>query len=278
MRETADAIQLTWAQPHAHWALAAIALGRRQIAESNVWLRRVERSADEGKFGPLILNASCLRARQLLALRQPEDALSALTVDETLPANRGMRGEFYAVKALTLAILGDTKECRVWLERARDLTACVEARAYATCAASVLLLQSGASPANVAGVISEVEQAGIWDAFISTMRAWPPLLAVLVDAGPVHPGVIAVLRRAHDFDLSRQIGLDIGRRPRALTGVGSLSPRETEVLDLVGQGFSNQEIARALFIAESTVKVHVRHILEKTGARSRTEAATARDG
>ena len=262
---------------HACWVFVVVAFGRRQIAELNVWLRCVECSADEGKFGPLILNASCLRARQLLALRQPEDAWSALTVDETLPANRGMRGEFYAVKALTLAVLGENKESGVWLERARALTACVEARAYAACATSILVLRRGASAVKVASIMSEVEQIGVWDAFISAMRAWPPLLAALIDAGPVEPGVIAALRRAHDFDLCKQVGLDIGRRPRALVGVGGLSPREKEVLDLVGQGFSNHDIARALFIAESTVKVHVRHILEKTGARSRTEAATARE-
>jgi DNA-binding NarL/FixJ family response regulator len=44
------------------------------------------------------------------------------------------------------------------------------------------------------------------------------------------------------------------------------------VLDLAKQGMSNREIARALWIAESTVKVHMHHVFEKLGARSRTEA------
>jgi DNA-binding NarL/FixJ family response regulator len=42
---------------------------------------------------------------------------------------------------------------------------------------------------------------------------------------------------------------------------------------LLCQGFSNAEIARALWIEESTAKVHVLHILRKLGVRSRTEAA-----
>jgi LuxR family transcriptional regulator, maltose regulon positive regulatory protein len=278
MRETADAYQLTWAQPHAYWALAAVALGRRQMAECNTWLRRVERSADERKFGPLLLNASCLRARQLLALGRPESAWSALTVDETLPANRGMRGEFYAIKALTLAVMDDADESRAWAERARDLTSCIEVRAYVASASSVVALRGGASPTHVGQIMSEVGRIGVWDAFISTVRASPSLLGALGDAAPLEPTMIAALRRAYDFDLSRQLGLDIGRRPRAVTGPGRLSPRETEVLDLIGQGLSNHDIARALFISKSTVKVHVRHILDKTGARSRTEAATMRDG
>ena len=50
-----------------------------------------------------------------------------------------------------------------------------------------------------------------------------------------------------------------------------LSPREAEVYELIAQGLSNKEIARTLFISEATAKVHVRHILEKFGAKSRTE-------
>jgi DNA-binding NarL/FixJ family response regulator len=59
-------------------------------------------------------------------------------------------------------------------------------------------------------------------------------------------------------------------RERANTG---LSPRESEVLDLVAQGLSNRAIAQRLFISEVTVKVHVRHIFEKLGVRTRTQAA-----
>jgi ATP/maltotriose-dependent transcriptional regulator MalT len=275
MRETADTYQLTWAQPHAHWALAAAALGRRQMAEANSWLRRVERAADEGRSGPLLLNASCLRARQLLALRRPEDAWSALTVDETLPANRGMRGELYAIRGLTLAVLGRQEESQDWSSRARSLTTCVEAHAYSACAASVLALEGDTPRAKIADTLGEVGRLGVWDALVSAMRASPALLATLSEVGPLEPAVVATLRRSHDFDLSKQAGVDIGRRPRGVSATGGLSPREREVLELVGQGLSNQDIARALFISKSTVKVHIRHILEKTGARSRTEAATA---
>ena len=53
----------------------------------------------------------------------------------------------------------------------------------------------------------------------------------------------------------------------------SLSPRQKEVLALLAQGLSNAAIGRALFISPVTVKVHVRHIFDKLGVRSRTAAA-----
>ncbi len=54
----------------------------------------------------------------------------------------------------------------------------------------------------------------------------------------------------------------------------SLTPRELEVLTLMGQGRSNNEIAAALMIAPRTTKVHVQNILGKLGATNRTEAVS----
>jgi DNA-binding NarL/FixJ family response regulator len=51
-----------------------------------------------------------------------------------------------------------------------------------------------------------------------------------------------------------------------------LTPRELEILRLVGRGLSNKLIARALDITEGTVKTHVKNLLEKLDATSRTEA------
>lgn len=53
----------------------------------------------------------------------------------------------------------------------------------------------------------------------------------------------------------------------------ALSPREREILDLIARGDSNKLIARALGIAETTVKIHVQHLLRKLGLESRVQAA-----
>jgi len=52
-----------------------------------------------------------------------------------------------------------------------------------------------------------------------------------------------------------------------------LSPRERQVLQLLAQGLTNREIARALTVSASTIKIHVEHILAKLGVSDRTQAA-----
>ncbi len=63
--------------------------------------------------------------------------------------------------------------------------------------------------------------------------------------------------------------------PRPDARFDALSPREFEVATLVAAGFSNAQIAEALFISVGTVKDHVHAILVKTDLRSRSEVAAA---
>lgn len=66
------------------------------------------------------------------------------------------------------------------------------------------------------------------------------------------------------------------RRPppgaRTPPGLGALTDRELDVLRLVARGRSNQQIADALFLGESTVKTHLTHLFAKAGIRDRAQA------
>ncbi|WP_030512158.1 response regulator transcription factor [Microbispora rosea] len=59
-------------------------------------------------------------------------------------------------------------------------------------------------------------------------------------------------------------------RPRVPVG---LTPREHDVLRHIALGRNNAEIAAALYVSVETIKTHVRHVLDKLGARDRTQAA-----
>ncbi|MFD9698641.1 response regulator [Lentzea sp. NPDC059081] len=66
--------------------------------------------------------------------------------------------------------------------------------------------------------------------------------------------------------------LDLASRgPAKPLGV-DLTAREREVLDLIGQGLRNGEIARRLFISEATVKTHINNLFAKAGLHSRADA------
>lgn len=84
----------------------------------------------------------------------------------------------------------------------------------------------------------------------------------------VTPGVLGALRGG-----SAAASPEAGDAETALPGRDRLTPREREVFDALAGGGSNREIARDLFISETTVKTHLGQIYAKLGVQSRVEAA-----
>lgn len=73
-----------------------------------------------------------------------------------------------------------------------------------------------------------------------------------------------------DADSTDAVGT--GGADPGLTLATNLTPQEVRVLRLVGQGLSNEDIARRMFVAPSTVRSHLKHVYRKTGLKSRAEA------
>jgi DNA-binding NarL/FixJ family response regulator len=82
------------------------------------------------------------------------------------------------------------------------------------------------------------------------------------------------LHATRDADGAAALLRSLGVRPSAVRqGEGQLTARESEVLQLLGRGLTNPEIADRLFISRKTVEHHVGNVLSKLGLRSRAEAA-----
>jgi DNA-binding NarL/FixJ family response regulator len=82
--------------------------------------------------------------------------------------------------------------------------------------------------------------------------------------------LVEIIRRVHAG--KKHIPPEVAAQLAEYLGDESLSKREVEVLQRVACGKRNIDIAQLLFISEETVKGHLKHIMEKLGARDRTEA------
>jgi pimeloyl-ACP methyl ester carboxylesterase len=88
---------------------------------------------------------------------------------------------------------------------------------------------------------------------------------------PAWEKLIANVR--HFIATAQPLPEEPGRTEMSQPDLGDLTPREVEVLRLIAEGCSNQEIASRLVISINTVTNHVKNILGKTGSSNRTEAA-----
>jgi len=143
---------------------------------------------------------------------------------------------------------------------------------------AMLVMDKGFGVQTVLAWIHQVREAGVssevamWGVTISEAEALRLLQngvrGILRKTAPPH-AVLACLRAVADGTswIEESLFQDQPRRERHPRS--ELTPREQQVLDLVEQGLKNKEIGRQLGIRPGTVKIHLKHIFEKTGVRGR---------
>ena len=267
----ARAFELSFVAPHLYWNLALACLGLRQFAEADKALQQVEKYSADSDDPYHVLNARCLRARTGLSLNQADRAREEVGRDSLTVPMDAIWQEYQATKALTHAVALDHDVASACAREAAQPGAPVEARALAAMATAVMAAQDGDQAGVTVGVMT-CSDLGTWDPFVCAVRAYPSLLAFAICEPSTRTEIGQVLSRSRDFSLARSIGLRLS--PGAIPTSRLLSPREREVFELVRNGMTNREIARALFISELTAKVHVHHVMKKLNARTRTEAAS----
>jgi DNA-binding NarL/FixJ family response regulator len=82
--------------------------------------------------------------------------------------------------------------------------------------------------------------------------------------------LVQVIRQVHAG--KKRVPPELAARLAEHMGDDNLTAREVEVLQHVAGGNRNRDIAQLLFISEETVKVHIKHIMDKLGASDRTQA------
>lgn len=262
-----EAFRLDFVRPYADSNRAVALAGLRQFDEALRALDRADRRART--FGDLhaILNGCAHASRLHLAMGHFSEAVRVLEIP-VRGAIRSMRAEVLSCRSLAFACAGDDQRAAKSAARAEELCSSVEVRVGVACARAIraIRLENGLSHELAAHALDTAIDSGNIDFFVTAYRAEPELVTAAAADATRQSRLQTVLERAGDGHLA-DFGV-VASADRFL-----LSRREEEVCALIASGCSNREIAQQLFIAEATVKVHVRHIFEKLGVRSRTAAA-----
>jgi ATP/maltotriose-dependent transcriptional regulator MalT len=211
------------------------------------------------------------RARLYASVGDLKRALEVLSLGPDDGLSRAGRGEFLAWQALVHAVAGHGAEAQALATEARLASRSLDVAAVWLLAEAILALaaeESGMTKARITRVIEN----GIWDPAVIAVRAHPALGTFVAEQPEWRSWLQQVLSASLDTSIASRLGVGV---PRAAKRAAKLSTRESEVHELLAQGLTNEEISRQLYISLSTTKVHVKHIYEKLGVRSRLEAARA---
>jgi ATP/maltotriose-dependent transcriptional regulator MalT len=216
------------------------------------------------------LNAIAARVRILLHQGRIEEACAA-AVHPRAPVP-SLQGELLAVRGLAVVCSGRVEEALALSTRAANATRAVETRVLVAGISTIASIRSGAADIREAleMLLAEGRRTQAFDLVIAAYRACPDLLALLLKNASTRDESWSIVARARDHELALIVGVPL---PSSADPRNLLSSREQEVYDLVCQGLSNAQVARSLFISEATAKVHLHHIFDKTGIRSRTALA-----
>jgi ATP/maltotriose-dependent transcriptional regulator MalT len=255
--------------------LTAAELGLRSFARAQRSLAAFERTSISREDPFYLVEGLTLRARLLAHRGSLQAAIDTHGDLAGIVAPPRALGSHLAAHSVLLAARGDAEQARrMAIEARRNGSSIV--MTYLTQLAETIAEDLEGNDerfkARAAEVVVACDEASYLDGLVFAYRAYPRIL--LAAKTQVRPSNIlaTLLARSRDHELARAVGIEL-RIDKTDDPLGSLTRREREVLELLYLGMANHEIATRLFIAQSTTKVHVRHILRKLGVRTRLQAA-----
>ena len=269
--QVAESCGLEFPVPYAqvHRAKALVGLGRFTPAARTLAL--LERQMEDLPGIYFQGSLPVQRARLYASVGDLQRARDVLSMRPHEGLNKAGRGEFLGWQALFHAVAGNVEHAQSSAADARSASRGLEVAALWLLTEGVNALAAG-DKETAAARLEAVIKNGVWDPVVIALRAAPELGKFVAGQPDWRSWLQQVLSASSDTSLADRLGL---RVPRAAKRAVELSPRESEVHELLAQGLTNEEIARQLYISVSTTKVHIKHIYAKLGVRSRLEAARA---
>ncbi|HET8752714.1 MAG TPA: LuxR C-terminal-related transcriptional regulator [Gaiellaceae bacterium] len=246
-------------------------IGMRRFGPAGRTLSTLERRMQDQPGSYFLSNIPVERARLYVSVGDLKRAIDVLSPGPFEELDRTGRGEFLGWQALLYAAAGDSGPAQTLAAEARRASRGLEVAVLSFLADAIVALAERDRETAAARMQSVIDSR-VWDPVVLAMRATPAIGAFIAEQTEWRGWLQRLLSASSDTSLASKLGL---RVPRAARRTADLTPRESEVHDLLAQGLTNEEIARLLYISLSTTKVHVKHIYDKLGVRSRLEAARA---
>jgi LuxR family maltose regulon positive regulatory protein len=265
---------IPFAIPYAEIQRARALIGLRRFTLATRTLTLLERQMQDKANSYFHGRIQIERARLYASVSDLGRALGVLSLGLPPGISRTDGSLFLGWQALLTALAGDSDLALTQVTDARKAGRGMEAENLTLLAEAVTAL-TVKNHTEAATRLGKIIEAGVYDPIVIAVRAAPSLGAFIAAEPKWRSWFQQLLTASRDTSLAASLGLRVPREARKRT---DLSPRETEVHELLAQGLTNEEIAKLLYISLSTTKVHVKHIYEKLGVRSRLEAARALRG
>jgi DNA-binding CsgD family transcriptional regulator len=278
--EEAERSGLEWVTTHALELQGAALWGLREFEAASHSLREAYRLAGVQSDLHARVNAAVLLARTYLAQGAPERALETTVLRLERDPGPTLQGDFLSARALAYACSGDFEMASQQAAASERCTDQIEARVVRLFAQAICFegKRGGTNLENavLANAFRETRRTENYDAFVLAYRSYPAILEALSKLTGADARACIAHIPVSDRRLASRAGLKL-EEPDREPNSNPLTPREEEVVGLIRNGLTNREIARTLWIEETTAKAHVRNASRKLGARSRTEAVVLFD-
>ncbi len=271
MLDDARTHRLKFAIPYARALLGMCYAGKREFDRAEAEIVTAIGRAEENRDGYAAWNAKAMLTRLRIAQGEPDRAVDEMSGEPT-GVTPSMAMEVRASRGLAEACCGRLDEALRRVAGPAGVTRAVEPVVLTACIRAVVSLSRGDECArrDVQTALDVAVSSGNLDSFVCAYRGFPQLAIESLADRESRQTARELMARVGDEHILAIAGHGVASgelRSQRLTS------RELEVQSLLAQGLTNKEIAKRLFISESTVKVHVRHLFEKLGVRTRTAAA-----